>query len=412
MSNCIEPTNIIPNNNQVVLQDVNKTITVIDNNCCTTTNVTQPVTNVIQVNTLGAVGSQGPPGDPGPSGSSAPFIDLGNGVWATTSSIQVTGSLTISGSSTLINIGPTIFSGSLIVTSGITGSLSGSVTEAISSSYALSSSYSLSSSYALSSSFSTNALTASFISTLRATGSNNQIQFNISGNLATDNSFYWANNNLFVLGAGGSMGGFIGNNSTYASNEFGIYDGDGYRVIALLDQDNTKFYYSNGAYSFDGVTHALSGSFNVSDRIVIQEFGGISNYLTLGYANTRLYFQDNANIINHYSNNHKFYDINENPIVTFSSSLSYSPVISLGDINSIGNLTKLVIDDGNSTISLTASVATLNGSQILTTSNTSILTLIPQHPLPGGVSTGTFAVSASTPPKPYFYNGTSWNALY
>jgi hypothetical protein len=41
-----------------------------------------------------------------------------------------------------------------------------------------------------------------------------------------------------------------------------------------------------------------------------------------------------------------------------------------------------------------------------------VLTLIPQNPLPLGVATGSFAVSSSIPPKPYFFDGTSWNALY
>jgi hypothetical protein len=42
----------------------------------------------------------------------------------------------------------------------------------------------------------------------------------------------------------------------------------------------------------------------------------------------------------------------------------------------------------------------------------SVLTLTPQDPLPTGVPTGSFAVSSSVPPKPYFYDGTAWNALY
>jgi hypothetical protein len=42
----------------------------------------------------------------------------------------------------------------------------------------------------------------------------------------------------------------------------------------------------------------------------------------------------------------------------------------------------------------------------------SVLTLTPQSPLPSGVATGSFAVSSSVPPKPYFYDGTTWNALY
>jgi hypothetical protein len=42
-----------------------------------------------------------------------------------------------------------------------------------------------------------------------------------------------------------------------------------------------------------------------------------------------------------------------------------------------------------------------------------VLTLTPQHPLPSvNLSIGSFAVSASTPPKPHFWDGISWNALY
>ena len=41
-----------------------------------------------------------------------------------------------------------------------------------------------------------------------------------------------------------------------------------------------------------------------------------------------------------------------------------------------------------------------------------VLTLTPQDPLPTGAATGSFAVSSSVPPKPYFFDGTNWNALY
>jgi len=126
MADCIGPTNIIPNNNQVVLVDVNKTITVIDNNCCTNVDVTQPVTSVVQVLTgpigakgdIGASGSQGPigpsgsQGPTGPSGSSQPFSYVSGNIWATTSSLEISGSLTVSGSSTFTNIGLALFSGS------------------------------------------------------------------------------------------------------------------------------------------------------------------------------------------------------------------------------------------------------------------------------------------------------------
>jgi hypothetical protein len=63
------------------------------------------------------------------------------------------------------------------------------------------------------------------------------------------------------------------------------------------------------------------------------------------------------------------------------------------DVSGSGNFTNNLTVTGSATIS-------------------SILTLIPQDPLPAGSPTGSFAISSSVPPKPYFYDGTVWNALY
>ena len=42
-----------------------------------------------------------------------------------------------------------------------------------------------------------------------------------------------------------------------------------------------------------------------------------------------------------------------------------------------------------------------------------VLQITPQNPLPAAASyPNSFAVSGSTPPVPYFSNGTSWTALY
>ena len=79
--------------------------------------VVQPLTDVVQVNSPGPQGPVGPQGETGPS---VPFINIGNGVYATTSSLQVTGSFLVSGSSTFTNIGPAIFSGSVNATGGVT----------------------------------------------------------------------------------------------------------------------------------------------------------------------------------------------------------------------------------------------------------------------------------------------------
>jgi len=54
--------------------------------------------------------------------------------------------------------------------------------------------------------------------------------------------------------------------------------------------------------------------------------------------------------------------------------------------------------------------STLDISGSATISN--LLTLTPQDPLPSSPPTGALAVSSSIPPKIYFYDGTTWNALY
>lgn len=122
-NNCGQTT-IIPDNNQVNLQDVNRTITVTDNNCCTTVDVTQPITQVVQVLT-GPIGATG-----------------AAGVLPTSGSLNLTGSINVSGSITANNFIGGIFSGSFI------GSLQGTASYAL---QALSSSYATTASYVLNS---------------------------------------------------------------------------------------------------------------------------------------------------------------------------------------------------------------------------------------------------------------------
>ena len=102
-NNCGQTT-IIPDNNQVNLQDVNRTITVTDNNCCTTVDVTQPITQVVQVLT-GPVGATGAPG-----------------VLPTSGSLNLTGSISVFGS---------------ITANSFYGDLFGTSSYAITASYAL-----------------------------------------------------------------------------------------------------------------------------------------------------------------------------------------------------------------------------------------------------------------------------------
>jgi len=113
------PTNINTSNNTVVIQPTNYTVSVTNNNVGSTTNVTNPYTTVINVTSLGPQGIPGVQGVAGAQGDSI-FSNLGGGVFATTSSIQVTGSFTVSGSSTFTNIGPAVFSGSTAISGALT----------------------------------------------------------------------------------------------------------------------------------------------------------------------------------------------------------------------------------------------------------------------------------------------------
>ena len=65
---------------------------------------------------------------------------------------------------------------------------------------------------------------------------------------------------------------------------------------------------------------------------------------------------------------------------------------------------------GNASTSTSASYARNATSASYLAS--SILTITPSNPLPTDVLIGTFAVSSSNPPKPYFWDGTNWNAIY
>ena len=122
--------NINPNSpNTVTIQNADNIITVTDTSKHTEVNITQEITDIVNVTTPGPQGVQGPQGPQGPAGSGLdePFT----GSLIVSGSIQligdqsITGSLTVSGSSTFTNIGPAIFSGSVTTTQGFTGSLSG-----------------------------------------------------------------------------------------------------------------------------------------------------------------------------------------------------------------------------------------------------------------------------------------------
>lgn len=82
----------------------------------TTVEVTQPVTSVVEIITLGPRGPQGPQGIPGISEGSI-FQTIGVDSFRTTASLEVTSSFSVSGSS--LFIGDQTLNGSLYVTGSI-----------------------------------------------------------------------------------------------------------------------------------------------------------------------------------------------------------------------------------------------------------------------------------------------------
>lgn len=100
-----------------IIQEINSSnVLVITDNNQNQITVTQPLVNTIEIASPGPVGPTGPTGPIGPAGPSVPFTNTTGSIFSTTSSLLITGSLN--------------------VTQGITGSLLGTASFALSASYA------------------------------------------------------------------------------------------------------------------------------------------------------------------------------------------------------------------------------------------------------------------------------------
>lgn len=88
MSNRIE---ISPNNNDVVISSTDNKVFVVNPESPSNIEITQPVTNVIEVKT----GPQGPQGPPGASLDNSLFNEISPDLWFTTSSLEISGSFKI-----------------------------------------------------------------------------------------------------------------------------------------------------------------------------------------------------------------------------------------------------------------------------------------------------------------------------
>ena len=92
MSNRIE---ISPNNNDVVISSTDNKVFVVNPTSPSNIEITQPVTNVVEVKT----GPQGPQGPPGASLDNSLFKEISPDLWFTTASLEITGSFKVNPSS-------------------------------------------------------------------------------------------------------------------------------------------------------------------------------------------------------------------------------------------------------------------------------------------------------------------------
>jgi hypothetical protein len=136
--------------------------------------------------------------------------------------------------------------------------------------------------------------------------------------------------------------------------------------------------------------------------------------IVIGSDRTVFGYSNRLNFLNYY------YNDGQGLISNFSGYLrtsitQYRPG-GTGQASGRGTLLLGVYDTDYDTVTLNSFDVVSVGKYATTISGSltvsSILTLSPQDPLPSGVPTGSFAVSSSAPPKPYFYDGTTWNALY
>lgn len=161
------PIDIIPDVTNVNIEDVNRTITVVDDCSGTSVDVTQPITTVIQVSDAGLQGPQGPQGPAGATQDTGSLL--------TTASIDQNTISFTKGDSTTFTL--TVASGSFY--GSFTGSLQGSASYALTASYAQNAgttvdtgSFVTTSSFnAFTASYSTGSFTGSFTGSLVGTAS-------------------------------------------------------------------------------------------------------------------------------------------------------------------------------------------------------------------------------------------------
>jgi hypothetical protein len=305
--------------------------------------------------------------------------------------ISISGSLRVTGSV----VSTQGMSGSF--TGSFSGNLSGTALLATTASYALTSSFgstSISASFAQTASYVLNAVSASF-----ATSASRAI----SSSFATTASFARVfpftgsaiiSGGLEVYGTSlinGVNVGLKNVSSTQLGNAalFSLTSGDGNTGVGYQAGFNLQ---GGGGNTIIGDSALLQAS--SADNNTAIGFYSLYN-ITTGAGNTAVGTNSGYN---NTTGNYNVYIGNEVQGVSGESN-------KLKIHSSISNTTTPLISGDFSTRDLT-----INGD--LTVSGSQVLTLQPVHPLPSsGISAGAFAVSASTPPRPYMWDGSSWYAL-
>jgi hypothetical protein len=406
--------------NNVTVQNAHQTITIVDNENANIVNVEQPLVNVIEVATPGPQGQQGPP----ISGGNENFIPL----WSST------GSLT---TSSIYEAAPTqiIIGDTQSVHPGYEEALA--VYQGTTTSYNLISGHSNVNSYSQLNikNFSSGPNASSDVVATADNGNedSNYIDMGINSSGFTNENLVGAAGDAYMYSTGNDL--YIGNAS--AGKRVIIFNGD-------LDALNNAvmFVHENGTVSINTDNYD-----NLNPSSLWIEAPNAETYnLIVAKANVNLYSQfaltnqnsgslASADIVaqNDLGTEEDYYvdmGINSSghgidPSYTVGGpNDTYMLSVSTGGDHYIGSPTNGSIimftgDDFNGEEHAKLILKANNQHQISGSLSISgsinlnnILTLTPQSPLPSGVATGSFAVSSSVPPKPYFYDGTTWNALY
>jgi hypothetical protein len=176
-----------------------------------------------------------------------------------------------------------------------------------------------------SASWANNALTASFISSLRAAGSTTQVQINKDGLLYADSGFIYDSSSATVVITGksgnpyplqvtafGSDGVFLGSDN---GTKAGLYSLNSDQTIATYDHVTGVYSYSNGFYRADGGTlyHMFTGSVYISSSAYVDSILYVTNSVrtntVLGLAGTGTIAKLDSSIYYYSNENYNFNNI-------------------------------------------------------------------------------------------------------